>query len=265
MNSSQHLQWPTLTYLGGPTILVGYAGLSFLTDPTFDPPGEYPLGGGRVLVKLAGPAISAEELGAVDVVLLSHDQHPDNLDRSGRKFLSHAGLILSTSAAADRIPGVHGLRSWEQVVLSAAVPVTVTAVPALHGPSGAEVLTGEVSGFVLEAQGWPTIYVSGDNASLELAAEISRRFPDTGLVIVFAGAARTALFDGAPLTLGSAEVVRLAEIFPAASVVPVHTEGWQHFTEGPEKVRSSMSEAGLESRLILLQPGQLEHLGSLGR
>ena len=43
--------------LGGPTTLIGYGGLRVLTDPTFDAPGEYPLGGGRVLTKTAPSAV----------------------------------------------------------------------------------------------------------------------------------------------------------------------------------------------------------------
>jgi CspA family cold shock protein len=40
-------------------------------------------------------------------------------------------------------------------------------VPALHGPEGSEHLVGEVTGFVLAGPGLPTVYVSGDNASLD--------------------------------------------------------------------------------------------------
>ena len=42
--------------LAGPTALLEVGGLRLLTDPTFDPPGEYPLPGGRVLVKTASDA-----------------------------------------------------------------------------------------------------------------------------------------------------------------------------------------------------------------
>jgi hypothetical protein len=38
---------------GGPTALFEYGGLRFLTDPTFDAPGDYPADGGPVLTKTA--------------------------------------------------------------------------------------------------------------------------------------------------------------------------------------------------------------------
>src|SRR5262245_22923826 len=118
-----------ITHIGGPTALISLGGLTFLTDPAFDEPRDYQLPG-RVMTKLTGPAIPAAELGPVDVVLLSHDQHKDNLDDSGRELLSSVPTVLSTPDAATRIPGVRGLANWESVELDG---VTVTAVPALHG------------------------------------------------------------------------------------------------------------------------------------
>ncbi len=64
-----------LRYLGGPTALLELGGLRLLTDPTFDPPGDYPVGS-RVLRKTIGALVTPDQVGPVDAVLLSHDQHP---------------------------------------------------------------------------------------------------------------------------------------------------------------------------------------------
>jgi len=61
---------PRFTYIGGPTALLEWHGLRFLTDPTFDPAGTNYKSGPATLRKLAGPAISAGSLGAIDIVLL---------------------------------------------------------------------------------------------------------------------------------------------------------------------------------------------------
>ena len=60
--------------------------------------------------------------------------------------------------------------------------LTVTAVPAVHGPEDAErdadgFVNCEVIGFVLSGPDLPAIYVSGDNASIRTVAEIARRTP----------------------------------------------------------------------------------------
>lgn len=65
--------------LGGPTTVIDIAGLRVVADPTFDPAGEH-----GYLTKLTDPTVTEAELGPVDIVLVSHDNHPDNLDEIGR-------------------------------------------------------------------------------------------------------------------------------------------------------------------------------------
>ncbi|WP_439943537.1 MBL fold metallo-hydrolase [Streptomyces sp. BBFR115] len=240
--------------LGGPTALLEYGGLTFLTDPTFDGPGDHPLGNGRVLTKTAPAGAAPADLGNIDVVLLSHDQHPDNLDRSGRALLADVPLTLTTRGGADRLGGTaRGLAPWDSTVLPGpgGVDVTVTAVPALHGPEGCEPVIGEVVGFVLSGDGLPTVYVSGDNASLELVRQIAERFGPVDTAVLFAGAARTAALDGALLTLDSGQAAEAARILGARRIVPVHFDSWAHFTEGREELVAAFTAAGLLDRVQL--------------
>lgn len=233
----------TITYLGGPTAILGYAGTRFITDPTFDPPGTYTDPGESVLVKTRGPAIARPALPAIDVVLLSHHGHRDNLDYEGLELIATGITTLSTRDAASDLFGgsVVGLDSWETHELDG---VTVTAVPALHGPPGSERLVGKVTGFVLEADGEPTVYVSGDNASLPLVEQIAGRFPEISIALLFAGAARVPDIDAA-LTLTSEDAVRAAHILGATCVVGLHTEDWEHFSEPREKLEAAFSGSGL--------------------
>jgi L-ascorbate metabolism protein UlaG (beta-lactamase superfamily) len=231
-----------ITHIGGPTALLEIGGVRLLTDPAFDEPREYQLPG-RVMKKLTGPAVSIAELGAVDAVLLSHDQHKDNLDESGRELLASVPLVLSTPDAASRIAGVRGLENWESVELPRpdGGTLTVTGLPARHGPEGCEPATGIVTGFLLSGSGLPTVYVSGDNASVDLVAEIAER-ASIDIAILFAGAARAPIVDGA-LTLTSEAAVAAARLLAPATIIPVHTEGWAHFTEGPEVLAKTFAAA----------------------
>lgn len=238
--------------LGGPTALIEYGGLRFLTDPTFDAPGEYPLGGGRSLTKTAPSAADPADLGPVDAVLLSHDQHPDNLDTAGRALLAEVPVVLTTRSAAARLGGTtRGLAPWDAVDLPrpGGGTVTVTATPALHGPEGCEPVTGEVVGFVLTAAGLPTVHVSGDNASLDVVREIAGRVGPVDTAVLFAGAARTALFDGALLTIDGARAAEAATVLGARRVVAAHCDSWAHFTEGREDVVAAFTAAGIADRL----------------
>ncbi|BDM70354.1 MBL fold metallo-hydrolase [Streptomyces nigrescens] len=244
--------------MGGPTALLEIAGVRLLTDPTFDPPGDYPIGE-RKLVKTAGAALTPEEIGPVDAVLLSHDHHPDNLDRAGRAYTAEAPLVLSTAAARERLGGtVRALADGEQFTLPRpdGGTLTVTGVPAQHGPDGTEHLVGEVTGFVLSGAGLPTVYISGDNASLDVVRAIAERFGPFDVALLFAGGAQTPLLGDAYLTLPSDRAAEAAGLLGARQVVPLHFEHWGHFTQGSDSLVEAFRRAGREDRLRLLKPGE---------
>jgi len=242
---------PTLTLVGGPTAIIEYSGTRLLTDPTFDAPGDYP-SGSVTLHKLTRPAIEPDEVGAIDVVLLSHDQHPDNLDAAGRLFLPRAGTVLSTPAAASRLADVRGLEPWQTHAVG---DVEITAVPALHGPEGAEELSGPVTGFVLRSPGHPVVYVSGDNADPALVTEIVDRVGPIDIAVLFTGAANVGRFGDSDLTLNARTAVEAARALGEAVIVPVHAEGWHHFTETRERLEREFAYAGLADRLLVPAAG----------
>jgi L-ascorbate metabolism protein UlaG (beta-lactamase superfamily) len=246
-------------YLGGPTAVIEIGGLRLVTDPTFDPPGDHPVGN-RVLTKTTGPVLAPAALGPVDAVLLSHDQHPDNLDRLGRDYLAGVPLVLSTASAEARLGGtVRSLPNWQETELGrrpGGGRLRITGVPAQHGPDGTGHVTGEVTGFVLAGAGLPRVYVSGDNASLKVVEAIADRFGGVDVAVLFAGGAQTPLLGDAYLTLTSAAAAEAARILRVRHVVPVHFEGWAHFTQGADTLVEAFSSAGLAERLHLLPPGE---------
>ncbi len=163
-------------------------------DPTFDQPGPH-----DYLTKTAGPALAAAALGKIDVVLVSHDEHPDNFDQEGRQVALAAPLVLTHPGAARRLgPPALGLKPFESFELPGEGDVkalTVQAVPAVHGPAdGQRDATGhincEVTGFVLSGPGVPTVYLSGDNASIGAVRTVAERVGTVDVAVLFAGAAR---------------------------------------------------------------------------
>lgn len=113
----------SLLEIGGPRLL---------TDPAFDPPGDHPVGN-RVLAKTRGPALPVEVPGPIDAVLLSHDQHPDNLDHAGRQLIDQVPRILTTAEAAGRIGGTATASPpWRHIALPR--PGGPSCSPARPGP-----------------------------------------------------------------------------------------------------------------------------------
>ncbi|MBX6333656.1 MAG: MBL fold metallo-hydrolase [Gemmatimonadaceae bacterium] len=249
-----------LTYIGGPTTMLDWRGLRLLTDPTFDPAGESYAMPTYTLRKTAGPALPPDALGPVDVVLLSHDHHFDNLDRSGRALLARATRVLTTQAGAERLGGgAIGLAPWEHVDVSApdGSVLRVTATPARHGPAHAD--RGPVIGFVLAFGDDPTnaIYVSGDTVWYEGVQEVSRRF-SVRVAVLFMGAARVRAAGDWPLTFTAIDAVEAARAFGDATIVPLHYEGWEHFSESRTDIEDAFRKAGLERRIQWLSPGRAQ-------
>ncbi len=245
-----------ISVLGGPTTVVDIAGRRIVMDPTFDPPGAH-----DYLTKIAGPAVSADALGPVDVVLISHDEHPDNLDDAGRRFALAAPLVVSHPGCAGRFgPPAVGLQPWQSYYLpGGSERLAVQAVPAVHGPAdGRRDASGhvncEVSGFVLYGPRLPTVYLSGDNASMSAVKEVADRIGDIDIAVLFAGAASVPTKErGRPLTLTGARAAAAAEVLGAKLVIPAHVDGWAHFSEGVDQFVAAFDDAGIK-RLVRVAP-----------
>ncbi len=246
----------TITYLGGPTVLIEIGGLRFMTDPTLDPAGTV-FGSGTAVSysKLKGPAFS--DIGKIDVVLLSHDQHGDNLDNAGRALLSKVAKTLTTQVGATRLGGnAVGLAPWEFVEFRSAAGdlIRITATPARHGPEGSEKITGDVIGFVLTVKGLEgfELYFTGDTVYYDGIKEVANRFHPQN-VFIFAGAAKPrGPFN---VTMGANDALDTAAAFPDATITPLHFEGWTHYTEGGAVLRESFAALGIGERLHILEAG----------
>ena len=243
-------------HIGGPTVIIEIDGLRIITDPTLDPPSIFPTGPGGSIEKLSGPAM--KDIGHIALVLLSHDQHSDNLDNAGRKLISEVEETFSTKAAAERLQGsVIGLEPWETrwITTPSGDDLAITATPARHGPTNIENLAGDVIGFVLTMDGQTPfeIYLTGDTVFYEGVKEVASRFHPK-YVFIFAGAAR----PGTPfnLTMGSNDAIDTAFTFPDAVIIPVHYEGWSHLSEPIETLQQSFGALGIHDRLKILKAGE---------
>ena len=260
MSATRPMESAVVRMIGGSTVIVEIAGLRMITDPTFDPPAASPDG---MPHRLTPPAMTVPDVGRLYVALVSHDQHPDNLDTSGRALLAELPLVLTTPDGARRLGGsARGLAPYQRFELaSPSGPLTVTAVPAQHGPVGAEEQSGPVTGFLLTGDGLPTVYVSGDNASLDVVRDLATRFGPVDLALLFCGSAQVpGLLDGQPLTLTSEQTVQAAGILGARAVVPVHCDGWSHYTESGHSARDAFRAAGLRDLVHVLNPGEVAKL-----
>ena len=236
-------------YLGGPTIILEIGDLRLMTDPTLDPAGEtFMINDKPAYSKTEGPANI--DIGKIDTVLLSHDQHGDNLDNAGREFLKTVPKTFTTKIGAERLKGnAIGLAPWETAIIDD--KITITSTPARHGPAGSEHLTGDVTGFIVATKDIQ-IYITGDTVFYDGIKEVAEKFKPK-YVFIFAGAAKPrGPFN---VTMGTNDAIDTAFAFPEATIIPVHFEGWSHYTETGEMLRQSFSALGIAGRLKILKAG----------
>ena len=170
---------------------------------------------------------------------------------SGRAFLQNAKRVLTTKAAAGRLEGAaRGLRPWEtaEILHENGGALEITATPARHGPIGIEPLSGDVVGFVVssETHAFEPLYITGDTVWFDGVAEVQRRF-EPRLVLLFCGAAQTrGKFN---LTMNANDAIEAAAAFAGAEIVPIHTDGWAHFTESGDDLEKAFRSLGHGERL----------------
>lgn len=247
-----------LTHLGGPTTLIEVDGWRILTDPTFDAPGRrYTFGWGTSSIKVAGPAQVPERVAPVDVVLLSHDQHADNLDDAGRALLGQAGTIITTVPAARRLGALNarGLADWDSTTLEAPgrTPLRVTATPGRHGPKFSRPIAGKVNGFALRRDGEKTaaLWMSGDSVLYDGLREVARRIP-VDVALLHLGGVRFGFTGPIRFTMTAQEGAEFIRLMGPRVAVPVHYEGWTHFRD-PEIVARQVLSG---SNIRWLTPGE---------
>ena len=99
------------------------------------------------------------------------------------------------------------------------------------------------------------IYISGDTVWYEGVAAVAERFP-VGLAVLFMGSARIAAVGPSHLTMTADDALQAARAFSQAPIIPLHFEGWTHFSESHQDINRAFVGAGLESRVRWLVPGR---------
>lgn len=209
---------------------------------------------GYAMIKTTGPLLGPDEVGHIDAVLLSHDEHADNLDQAGRQFLPRVPVVYTTVSGASRLgSNALGLVFWEKTTLTApdCTQVTITGLPARHGPEGSEQVSGDVIGFLLTAEGHPSVYISGDNASLDYVQQIVDRCAPIDTAVLFLGGVRhKPMLDAQLVTLDNTQATWVARALGARRVIPAHFEGWAHFQGTRGDLTQAFTDAGLSEKLV---------------
>jgi len=229
-------------------VLIEVGGWRLLTDPTFDPAGgRYRFGWGTGSRKLTEPSTPAERLAPIDAVLLSHDQHDDNLDPAGRAMLPSVGTVVTTVSGAKRLgDGARGLAPWQATRLEAPgrPSLEIVATPCRHGPPLSRPLVGEVAGFAIswEGQEHGALWISGDTVLYDGVRKVAERL-DVGTALLHLGGVRFPVTGPLHYTMTAAQAIELVGLIEPSTAIPIHYEGWKHFRQGREAIERELAAA----------------------
>lgn len=233
-----------------------YGGRMVLLDPYLAAPFTLPSFTGRSpnpMVPL--PCPPEEVVAGVEMVLVSH-LHTDHFDAAAREHLPGSIPVFCQPGDADRIramgfAAVHPIEdqaNWSGIELR--------RMPARHGTSPAILLVmGDVSGFVLQAPGEPTVYWAGDTVwTADVAHAIERWRP--GVIITHSSGAVWG--DRELIVMDAEQTVAVCRAAPDSFVVAVHMETLDHGTVSREALRSAAKREGVHSgQLVILNDGEV--------
>lgn len=262
----------SITHITTATAVLEIDGVKFITDPVFDDaPQDYDLShlagkekGEIVLTVTEGPKLGIKQLPVIDCVLLSHEDHIDNLDITGRQLLIGRNVITTPDGAKNLsgYPGVSAIKPWQNLSLRlAGEDWSIIGVPCVHLPGG------EVTGFLLHkesfgagADGRPNvIYFTGDTILLEDELQKLKEYYHVVVALANLGQAMSpfpeAPGQSAQITMGGEDAVRMVEILEADVLVPMHFESWTHFTQDGQALKDIFGSSSISGKVKWLASG----------
>ena len=197
--------------------------------------------------KLTGPAVAAADLGPIDVVLLSHDHHGDNLDTTGRALLPSAGAVLTTTPGARRLGGnARGLQPWGDH--PAGGPGTPDDPGHRHPlpprPPHSRPIAGDVIGFALgwEGQEHEVLWITGDTVLYDGVRQVADRL-QVGTALLHLGCVRFPVTGPVRYSMTAREAIQLCRLVRPRTAIPVHYKGWTHFRQNRTAIERDLAAA----------------------
>ncbi len=177
-------------------------------------------------------------------------------------MLARIERVITTVPGAGRLGGsTIGLKAWETTTLEAPGKPTIeiTATPCRHGPPLSRPIAGHVIGFALrwEGQEHGSFWMSGDTVLYDGIRQVARRI-EVGVALLHLGAVRFPITGPISYSMTAKDAVEVCKLVKPHTAIPVHYEGWSHFSQGRDVVELELAAApaGLRSHVHWLTLGE---------
>lgn len=192
-------------------------------------------------------------IGVTDAVLVTHT-HDDHWDGRAQELVPEEmpilcqpedGAVISEAGFVGVSPVVSEFE-WNGL--------RIARTGGRHGTGEIGAQMAPVSGFVIQTEGSPSLYVAGDTIWCEEVEEaLNTHRPD--VIVVNAGAAQ--FLEGDPITMTAEDVARVCRAAPDARVIAVHMEAINHCLLTRSGLAEELEEQGLADRVEIPPDGEL--------
>lgn len=242
------------------TLKIQYAGKTILLDPMLGEKGTEMSALGVNLnprVHLTMPV--SEVLKGVDFVLLTH-AHIDHYDPAAKRLISKNMPWYVQPADYDSVAVKDHFRNTTVIKENVNVGgITIIRIAGNHGRGKLGEMMGASSGYVLKADGQPTLYVMGDCVWNEVTQKAVKEHQPEYIVVNSGGAILPPMSktDG-PIIPNEAETMQIIDDCPANTrFIAVHMDAIDHCQTTRAILRNEARHHGTDmSRLIIPEDGE---------
>lgn len=237
------------------TLRIVYAKRILLTDPMLSQKHEFDSFAGKSPNPISDLPIPVKEvLAGIEMVLLSH-LHIDHFDPAAQNALDKDIPIFCQSGDEGRLAEM-GFEAVTPVELSVEWRgIKLTRTQGQHGTGRLGEKMGNVSGYVFEAEGEPTLYWTGDTIWCDPVKEVmAEKQPD--VILTHSSGARFPKSD--PIVMDAEQTISLCQAAPNAVVVATHMEALDHGTVARADLRALAEKEGIgDDRLLIPLDGEV--------
>jgi L-ascorbate metabolism protein UlaG (beta-lactamase superfamily) len=189
------------------------------------------------------------------LLLVTHT-HPDHFDPIASSSLNKSIKLLH-QPADESFFEKEGFTNAETVTdRSVWNTIRIYRTGGHHGSGEVLKHMGTVSGFVLQAENHPTIYIVGDSIwTQEVEVAVKTYKPD--YVVVNSGGAQMPGFEGTPILMDEQQTITLIKACGEAKVIAVHMEALDHCHTTRDSLRQQAEESHIsKDKLFIPQDGE---------
>jgi L-ascorbate metabolism protein UlaG (beta-lactamase superfamily) len=238
------------------TMKITYAGRTILTDPMLSPKDEFdPFAGIARNPTIELPLQIEDIVRGVESVIVTH-YHPDHFDMAASLALPKETPIFCQSGDESRMieEGFKNILPLETSNAHAWEGITITCTGGKHGKGKILERMGKVSGFVLQADGEPTVYWVGDSIWCEEVENVIKMFTPEVIITHSGGAA---IPGYGAIIMDGEQTITTVNSNPDAIIVAIHMESLDHCTVSRKMLRQMADSVAIpSSRLMIPEDGE---------